>query len=743
MTVETIVSAPLGVAGEYPSHDNKLGLGGVHIFTNIKARDLMWPELKDGNTVSLVGVGENGFPSWYKWESNKWHFSGYFGGMVLADVDGALTHVDSTAVFSSDFEIQGAGDTGQGVLLKLSAAIKEEIAKKAGAGAITVKDATKTAAGVSEITIAEGLELVVDGSDTTKATVRIAPQVFGQGTPSAYLAGMTKDKIITAADSDAIVFYDMPMTEAGRGIEVDVDKYGIQDPTFDDPNVTGGTPTEVLATIGFNESAPEDGRITFSVKFKQAGQAEAYLKNPNGKVVVYARDVKQGQELKPMFLAGLVQAKGIEYIRFHVSHTFKSSDLIIDHTQAFMCFQQLTGGWRSSVARNTFEQKSGITFTPMIEHFGENILSTAGEFKADAPLTGGDAGAGWDDLDVIGLHNLTKVQAGIVGGKFAVKNNGTGIADFMVDMAADHHKTRMLRGRNVRFDFELVDKNDGWNLGLFAWTGEADKFGDLYSTRNNQAINLNSGFTQIANTFISEDVVLGAHKASVSGIVPNDANNVIAFLYPVEAQAPITLQIQFASMSATPFTAYMETSPILTSELHLHFSEVYARFVQNSQGFASLRYTYNAKEQPAPTGIQFKGKAPITIDTAANQVGGSQARGGEGAYKFNFAGTVSISVSASASNETGNDSTMALFFRKVNPDNSLGDEIPDSRATWTIKAGDKNVEHALPAFLLDVATGDRIAPRVLESAVDGGYLECDSDRQPLLETIFDIKELTP
>ncbi|AUR98934.1 hypothetical protein NVP1257O_19 [Vibrio phage 1.257.O._10N.286.46.A4] len=608
---------------------------------------------------------------------------------------------------------------------------------------VTLKGAGKQAAGVTEITVAEGLELVPDKDDSTKAIVRIAPQVFGQGTPSAYLAGMTKDKIITAADSDAIVFYDMSMTEAGTGIEVDVDKYGIQDPTFDDPNVTGGTPTEVLATIGFNGSAPEDGRITFSVKLKQAGQVEAYLKNPNGKVVVYARDVKQGQELKPMFLAGLVQAKGIEYIRFHVSHTFKNSDLVIDHTQAFMCFQQLTGSWRTSVARNTFEQKAGITFTPMIEHFGENILSADHEFKNDIALRGLNSYSGWDDLDIIGLRNLTKVQAGVDGGKLIVKNDGVSVTDFMVDMAADHHKTRMLRGHNVRFDFELVDKNNGWNLGLFAWTGEADKFGDLYSTRTNGAINLNANFTQITNTFISEDAISGVHKVSVSGVVPDSANNVIAFLYPIQAQAPITLQIQSASMSTAPFTAYMETSPILASELHLHFSEAYTRFVQNTQGYASLRYTYNAAEQPAPTGIQFKGKAPITIDTAANQVGGSQARGGEGAYKFNFAGTVSISVSASASNETGNDSTMALFFRKVNPDNTLGDEIPGSRVTWTIKAGDKNVEHGLPAFLLDVVTGDRIAPRVLESAVDGGYLECDNDRQPLIETIFDIKKLTP
>jgi hypothetical protein len=170
-------------------------------------------------------------------------------------------------------------------------------------------------------------------------------------------------------------------------------------------------------------------------------------------------------------------------------------------------------------------------------------------------------------------------------------------------------------------------------------------------------------------------------------------------------------------------------------------SESYARFIQNTQGFAALRYTYNAKEQPAPTGKQFRGNAPITIDSSINSIAGSQARGGEGVYKFGFDGVVKVSTSVSVSNETNLDTTMSLFFRGVDIDGALGGEIPDSKVTFTVKAGDKNVEHSLPAFEITVQEGYRIAPRITESAKDGGYLECGSDRQPLIETTFDIKKL--
>ncbi|BAV81111.1 hypothetical protein [Vibrio phage CKB-S2] len=47
MTVETMVSAPLGVAGEYPSHLAKLAKGGFHIVKDDAERNKLWDTLKD------------------------------------------------------------------------------------------------------------------------------------------------------------------------------------------------------------------------------------------------------------------------------------------------------------------------------------------------------------------------------------------------------------------------------------------------------------------------------------------------------------------------------------------------------------------------------------------------------------------------------------------------------------------------------------------------------------------------
>lgn len=699
----TNVYAPI-VAGGDSEDDAIAGYGSelgqtIHHFQTEQDKDAFTGKFKTRLYKSWCAVKESS--AWYEWTGTK-----------EDGADGAW----------SEFDMGGASS------------------------GVTLKDAKQTLTMVDEIAIEEGLELTGNKDDPSKAAVRISPEMYFIDQPSAYAAGMVKDKRISASNNDQVVFFDMPMTEAGKGIEVNKDSYGIQDPTLDDPNVTGGTPTEILATIGLDGNAPEDGRIIFGVKVKRTGEAEEFITNPNGKVVVYEREVSQGDKLKPMFLAGLVQAKGIEYIRFHVSHTFQNSDLVIDHTQSFMCFQQLTGGWRSSVARNTFENKAGMTFTPIVEHLGANIIDIADELEKDVPLITGSAGDGWEDLDGIGLHAITTIKAGIVGGLFTVQDDGTQLADFVADIVADHNKTRMLRGRTVEFTVDIQDKSSGWNYAIYAWTGDIDDPSQLFNDRNQSGsgeINLSANFVKIASTFISEDVVSGIHSETVSGIVPKEASNIVCVLYPVQPQQPQVLEVKRWSMSTPPFTAYIETSVALASELHLHLSELWARFVQGAQGLASLRYAYNALEQPAPTGEQLRGSAPITIDSTVNQIAESQAHGGEGAYKFGFSGVVSISASINASNESAADSTMTLLFRKVAVLGVIGDEIPDSRVTFTVKAGDKNVEHALRAFTINVVTGDRIVPRIIESALDGGYLECDSDRQPLIETVFDIKELNP
>lgn len=693
--------------GKLNTTNNKFS-GGVKRFENLAQRTSFTNAQENKQflykSLALIIANNDGDPELYYWSGAK------------ADgTDGSWQYID----------FSGGQPTTAGIMLK---------------------DATKEAAGVSEIDIMQGLEFQIDKDDPKKATLLVDPQFYFDGKPSAYLAGMTKDRKILPTGKGEIVFFDMPMTPAGEGIVIGKDSYAIQDPTRDDPNVTGGTPTEILSAIGFRGNAPEDGRVTFSVRVKQLGQAESYLLNPNGKPIVYQREVKQGQRIKPMFLAGLVQAKGLEYIRLYVSSTFKSSDLVIDHAKSFLCFQQLTGGWRTSEARNTFESKSGISLTPLIESFGANILTTTDEFKIDLPEVDGNAGDEWDDLDVIGLHSLTKIKVSVSNGMLNVSDNGVDIADFMIDMAADNHKTKLLRNHTVTFTAEVVDKNAGWNFNLYYWDGEPDVLGKLYDSRDSGGsgvINVNPNFKRIATSFISESPQAGTHSVTVSARIPKEANNIVAVLYPVEPQQPITLKLKSIAMSTTPFTSYIDTVPELAHEVHLEFSEKYARFIQNTQGYASLRYTYNAREQPAPTGIQFKGSAPIAIDPTINKIAGSQARGGEGAYQFNFDGTVSVSTTVSASNETGNDSTMTLLYKSVAIDGELQGEIPDSRVTFTVKASDKNVEHSLPAFDLQVQSGYRIAPRIIESATDGGYLECDSDRQPLLETTFDIKQLTP
>lgn len=551
-------------------------------------------------------------------------------------------------------------------------------------------------------------------------------------------------------EHDGVVFCDNFITPAGEYFDVRRPEkaYGIQDGADEDPNVTGGMPTEVMASVGFIGSAPEDGVVRCYWRTKNIiSGVEDYLLDPSGNPIIIERNYKAGDKFVDELVAGVVEAKGLEYVRLHVMHTLGAEVLLIDHTRTYICLQQKMHGYQTSVAKLEFERRVGASLTPRVEYMGVDSVVLRSYLGTDQPASESDPGAKIAGLGQFGIHALTKVSLSISSKVLTLTNASDGsITDFAFHQIEDFETTQMARGHNVKYEVKINDKDMGWNLVLFAWEGNPNEYTPLYDSRNNGSLNINTGWKQVAATFISEDAVSGIHTASVAGTIPDTANNFGVFLYPVSAQTPMTLKLSDLTLSYDPpFTGFLESSPELDAEKHLVFDERYKEFTQNTQGFQSLRYTLDTTVDglPMPAGISGKGAADITLDASVNQVPGSGARGGEGALKFTVDGDVKISTTLNLWNEQSTDNSATFWWSEVSTDGNTFTKIPESEDTFTVKANtDKHGSlFNMPAFKFSAQVGSRLALRGKSNKADGAYIECISDKQPMVQTICTFDEL--
>lgn len=413
MTAQTIVSAPLGVAGEYPSHLAELAKGGIHIFANKTERDAMWDELKiDNKTVALLKDGDNNYPSWYIWTGTEWEFAGYFGGMAIADVDGALTHIDSTAVLGPDFKMQAAGDTDNGVLVMLSDKVKQELetkATEAGKFNLTVEMTPDSQYGSSLVnTIKTETPLMVEDDPNTEHSVKMyikhdAYEPLHKPSFLAYLAdetevvGKFEKQIDAKSHRNGAIWFDNVVKPDGMYIHTDKanKKYTIQEADTLDPNVTGGTDYLVSFRIAMKGVAPNDGFVRAYLYNESVDPFEprGHLTDVNGHPLAVQKSYKAGEELGVLEVVGVVNAKGMKSFTCHVADTFENDMVVLeDRTQGAtgLMMQAITSEEKTGNGLQQFEIDTAQNLVFSSHYLGEDRASISYIVSRDQPMeTGG------------------------------------------------------------------------------------------------------------------------------------------------------------------------------------------------------------------------------------------------------------------------------------------------------------------------------------------------------------------
>lgn len=565
--------------------------------------------------------------------------------------------------------------------------------------------------------------------------------------------GPAKENTRTGHDKGAI-WFDNVIKAPGPYIETNRDRkaYGIQEADQLDPNVTGGTDYLIVFRVHMSGTAPDDGTVRAYLYNASIDPFDptGYLEDVNGQPLVFERKYKADDELGVIEVAGIVNAKGLQEFTCHVLDDFASDNInMTDRTEGAtgLLIQSLTSTEKTGRALLQFEADTGQNIEFSSHYLGPSRATLGYLVRQLNPVTTIPAGTTATSVEGWYSSNINGLKSGTDGTHLIIQDDGTNVCDFAFGKVFSAEETQMLRGKDVKVTVTLTDKDDAYNVALMKWTGKPDEFTpSIYTSRNNGSPQFATGWVKAGDLFISEVVVVGDHTVDKTFTIPTDANNYGLFIYPVSAQIPITLKLKaFTVDVVTPFTGYALKAPELIGEAHLEYSEQYKKFVQNTQGYASLRYTINNAGNlglPMPCGTPSKGAADVSIDTSVNQVSGSSARGGEGGVIFNADGRAVISTSLNVWSEKSSNvvAQTTFWWAKVGPGDQLI-KIQDSEYTAGVRGGTQAV-NTMPTFGIDVDAGDVIVLRATSDQADGAFLECNNDKTPLVETVVNFKELS-
>lgn len=740
--------------------------------------------------VCVVDVDDNGFVAWYEWNGTVW--STYNAqGIIMSDSNGAIPKVIKTAIFGAGFSIQQAGDQEDAALITYagdsgdgSITLKSKGESIPDINILNLKgiDITETpnqgGMGANEAQITAGLNihmtapdqqygnalateleveapLMVDDTPTGENTAKmyIKHNAFEPMRAPAYLAYVEEStdvvgKILQGKEQDAgahhngAIWTGNTIYPSGMFIEIDRNnkKWGIQEADELDPNITGGMDYLIAARIHMRGVAPSDGFVRLYLYNASIDPFEpsGYLSDKEGQPMAVERHYKTGEKLGVLDVMGIVNAKGLQEFTMHVVDNM-SNDIIeiTDRTEGAsgILIQSITSGYKTSPAFLQFCADTNQNIRFSTHYLGEDRTSLGFITSKPDPVVSYAAGTHFISVDGWRLINPNGIKVGVIDGHVHIQDDGVHIADFNFGKIFSAEETRMLRGKQIDFTAMLTDQHDGYDVSLMKWEGKPDEYTEeIFTTRTNGAPTFQTDWVKADNLFITEDVTQGDHAVTKVFTVPVDTNNYALIIYPAQSQTPLSLKLKQFEVDVNPVVlGYNVVAPELLSEQHLVYDKEYKQLTQDTQGYASLRYTINNASggNPMPVGELGVGLAPITIDYNVNVITGSSARGGEGALVFGEDGNAKIITTLRLWNEQISGTATTFWWSTVDIDGALT-KLPDSEQAFTVPAGAKGAIFRM-VYDHDFEKGAKIALRAKSDSIDGSFLQSVPGK-PMLDT---------
>lgn len=750
----TAISAPIGAPSELDDlavHLANEQQGGLKYFSSNSDRDGFTKKYKSRlfKSVAYVKSGENNYPSIYQWTGTQkdgsdgdWNFVAYAGGFVLADDQGGIPKLISSLVVTSSFAIQQAGDVGGAAILDLSPETLNKLAAKSSSSS-----SGSTKVNGQDTPSMHFLPPLQTDRTIDDLKVFINPHAYENQHANACLLQLNKSTHTISGKSTALYLSHeivptgeyFSLNQSARGVNV-------QDNTGGDTAATGGQLTRIMAAVSFYGKAVSSGNVKIWVHYKDPASqlAGGILTGVDGHPMIVERYYNAGDDLsaQPLIIANAMMATGQAPIVLKIESTL---DVEINPTKTLLCIEQFANGYQTSLASIEFQRRMAIELHAETKTFSQKEVDLKDELSdLSEPLGNIPANSGGDFLNDFGVQNNTKLMASVVNGAFNISANGVP-ADYYVDVIIDNVQTQMLRGHDIMYSANFKNKDAAYRLESYAWTGKPDELTKVWDAWGDADPTLNAGFTLIKSKFQQEQVDSLYYDVLDTATIPDNANNIVILVRPVAKSDPSDLSMKdFWWGVPHALTGYVEVGRYRNDEMHFKFDKGYGEFYLDNQGYSEVRYTINNTPQgnPLPVGIFMKGKAPIERDGTVNTVGGSQVPQFDGAIKFNKDGEAHISHTYYLWNDQITDDTVTFWDVLIDVDGNAT-KIPQSEKTFTAKGnqGASGVFVSIPAYSVEVETGQRIGARASANIKDGACIKSDKGGQFLTQTVIEFDEL--
>lgn len=598
----------------------------------------------------------------------------------------------------------------------------------------------------NEVVVLEPLQAYSNPNKDFSTILSLDHSQFAKAIPDGYYATLADDEEVVGDNVNKIKKGKMWFTNTvvGNGSYIQVDKakkqIGIQEDDTLDPSLTDGTAHLIIYRIHMKGKAVENGDVDIYLKDTSGN----YLLDSNNVPIHKSKSYSIGDELGAIELSVIVRAKGLKLFELGVSHTFTQDNIeITDRTNGLSCIvvQAIHKNYKTGLALIQYCIDSGQSILFDSHYNGEDIITISDYLEKDYPLSEGDVGQGTNTIDGLHLYNSTKMKVGVSNKEITFEDNGTDLCFFNFGAIISGEKTNMWKGKIIKIEADLENKEGAYYISLAKWTGQTDNYTRrIIADYTNDDIVLDSGWTIQSSISVSENV-LGYHKVTGEFTIPADADNVALIIYPESKKYPSKLKMtKFKADMKVPFDYYIlkENSPYIDS---LYKTDTkYGRFASGVMGDNGIRYTILASETKLPWGLKKTGLVDIINDRSWNSNNYKWENEGDGLIQKDMRLTIyniEGQVFSGATIPDGGHTLFNLYFSKKNQDGTFT-RIEDSAFSKEVKKGDGGKEFKAKDFTIDVKKDDILRIFATNDLDSGCYLETTRTNESLLS--FEVRE---
>lgn len=576
---QTLVSAPIDVAGSYPSHYSKNGKGGLHIVANEDERFAIPHELLDDKTIAH----ELDSKLSYRWNGTEWN-----------------PHVLQEGTEDLDEVIRAIQNDVQNNTSNIS---------NLESNYLTFTDADGNQTGPdSNVSLLPPLKLEVNHDDVSDTTGYALTMTHENETAKGFYATVSSNQELIRLGTDQNhypLFFDNVVVGNSLGIYATEGVHG-----YNIENLDGfGAHTNYLidVMVSLYGTAPANGTVhMYLIDLNESadGSYTQFMYDSNDMPLFVEHYFKQGESFGSINLSGIVSID--TSARFQVQIVTSFDEKVIVNGNLFgnantgILIQELSQRGSTSDALQQFEIDTGknLRFTQIV--FKDDFITEENAFLNVQQKT-------FIDRQILKKLDHWFYMWGGNGFYYEIKKDGydegylemSAVGDaagsYEVGITLDTLYTYGLRGHDVTFTTKMQNHDASYDLQAYKYTGN-----DLAHAGDNM-----DNWTLVkSESHVADSSAFRNEELTVT--VPEDAKLIAFMIKTTSPQKPATLQVKTLRLSAPEFTYSVVSDQYQNRAYYVGFDKMSFELQKTSTGWFNTGFKDILSVDESTDIIEFK-----------------------------------------------------------------------------------------------------------------------------------------